>query len=107
MSKLSHKIALVAASMDVKETLWNDEAESFYHVCISEYGSKIGNRAMREPRRAPLGTKIASLVLMLTSTVAHPLPTPLLTLAHPAFPIKQPCSPFRTETDFLDVRIGV
>jgi hypothetical protein len=32
---------------------------------------------------------------------------PLLTLAHPAKPITQPCSPFQTETDFVQVRIQV
>jgi hypothetical protein len=31
----------------------------------------------------------------------------LLTVAHPALPIKQPCSPFQTETDFVQVRIQV
>ena len=40
----------------------------------------------------------------------HPrltLASPLLTLAHTALPIKQPCSPFRTERDFVHVRIQV
>ena len=123
--------------MDIKETL-------HYHVCVSEYRSKIGsrgisvirrakmgsayrqgkyNRPLREPRRAPLGTKIVSHMIMLTlplsavahhgSPASHPrltlahLSSPLLTLAHPALPIKQPCSPFRTETDFVQVRIQV
>lgn len=31
--------------------------------------------------------------------------SPLLTLAHPALLIKQPCSPFRIETDFVQVII--
>ena len=33
--------------------------------------------------------------------------SPFLTLAHPALPIKLPCSPFRTETDFVQVGIQV
>ena len=80
-------------------------------VWLSEARQGKCNRALREPRRASLGTKIASLMLTLPLyTTAHPLPTfasPLLTLAHPALPIKQPCSPFRTETDFVQVRVQV
>jgi hypothetical protein len=44
------------------------------------------------------------------SDVAHhcsPASHPRLTLTHLSSPIKQPCSPFRTETDFVQVRIQV
>jgi len=41
------------------------------------------------------------------STIALTFDSPLLTLTHPNPPVKQLCSPFLTEADFLHVRIGV
>jgi hypothetical protein len=42
-----------------------------------------------------------------TSIIALTFDSPLLTLTHPKVLVKQLCSSFRTEIDFLHVRIGV
>ena len=67
------------------------------------------NRAIRESRRAPLGTKIASHMLMLTLPLLTRFP-PRFTFTHlssPNVPIKRPYSPFLTETNFVQVWVQV
>jgi hypothetical protein len=96
-------------NLDRREPKWDLRVESRQGKC---------NWALREPRRRPLVTKIVSqCMLRLTdhySTTAYPLPTlasplshPRVTLAHSALQIKQPCSPFQTETDFVQIRVQV
>ena len=46
-------------------------------------------------------------MLGLTCLLLLTFASPLLNLAHLALPIKQPCSLFQTETDFVQVRIRV